>query len=334
MLDREWSWDEAKMFRPTPVGATGDRRNLTGGALPWCDVGSMNGSDSDQSDGQTTEHVVAAMQRHRDQRWFIGAGFHRPHDPFVVARRYAESFPPGSLRLFRDPEGITPMPRLAGPNGQFQQAFDKFTDDDRMAFLTHYYAGAAQTDAQLGQLLDVLDQLALWDETIVMFVGDHGYHLGERNWWNKNTLFERSCRAPCLMAVPGIKPGTCRSLIEFVDIYPTLAELCELPVPAQVTGQSFASVLQNPSRPHRDAAMTYVERGPNAHGFSLRTDRWRYTEWSDGEIELYDHDHDPEETVDVHASFPDVTRGLGRRLAEHRTVDNGAIRGGARRGGD
>src|SRR6185436_15170826 len=176
-----------------------------------------------------------------------------------------------------------------------QKAFDKFNDTDRMAYLTHYYAGVSQTDAQVGRLMTMLDRLNLWEQNVVIFVGDHGYHLGERNWWNKNTLFDRCCRAPCIVVAPGVKPAVCRSLIEFMDIYPTVAELCGLELPKQVEGKSLVPLLNDPTKSIRDAAVTYVTRGARAHGFSMRTDRWRYTQWSDGTSELYDHASDPEE---------------------------------------
>src|SRR5687767_3528162 len=103
MLDIGKSWDDAKMFRPTKLGSTGERRNLTGGRLPWCTVGDMEGGNDDQSDGQTAAHAIAAMEQLAGKPWFIGAGFHRPHDPFLVSKRYVAQFPAGSLKLHRDP---------------------------------------------------------------------------------------------------------------------------------------------------------------------------------------------------------------------------------------
>lgn len=317
MLDAGKSWDDAQMFRPTKLGNAGERRNLTGGALKWCEVGAMEGSDNDQSDGQTTVHTIAAMERLGDKRWFIGAGFHRPHDPFLVSRRYVEMFPAGSLRLNRDPPEPSPLPPLALGGGGMQAAFDQLSDDDRMAFLTHYYAGAAQTDAQVGRLMEALDRLKLWDRTIVIFIGDHGYHLGERNWWNKNTLCERSCRAPCIIVAPGVAATATHSLVEFMDLYPTVAELCGLTVPRHVEGKSLVPLLNDTALHVRDAAVTYVERGPKSHGKSIRTERWRFTAWSDGNTELYDHHADPEEWHNLTAN-PDraeVVADLTRRLA-------------------
>jgi uncharacterized sulfatase len=164
-----------------------------------------------------------------------------------------------------------------------------------MDFLTHYYAGVTQTDAQVGRLMAAMDRLKLWDKTVVIFIGDHGYHLGERGWWNKNTLFDRSCRAPLLVVAPGVKPAVCRSLVEFLDIYPTLADLCGLPVPATVKGKSLQPLLADPTKSVHDSVVTHITRGLGVTGFGLRTERWRYIQWSDGTAELYDHERDPEE---------------------------------------
>ncbi len=316
MLDVGKSWDEAKMNRATKLGNSGPRRNLTGGKLKWCEVADLEGGDDDQSDGQTAQQTIAAMERLADKPWFIGAGFHRPHDPFVVSKRYVAQFPDGSLQLHRDPDDATPLFKQSLGGGAFEEAFQKFADRDRMDFLTHYYAGVTQTDAQVGRLMEAMDRLKLWDTTVVIFVGDHGYHLGERGWWNKNTLFDRSCRAPFLLIAPGVKPAECRSLVEFLDIYPTVAELCGLTVPATVKGKSLKPILDEPAKTIHDSVLTHITRGPNLSGFGLRTNRWRYIEWSDGSAELYDHDHDPEEWHNVAADTASA-KTLAEMKARH-----------------
>jgi iduronate 2-sulfatase len=316
-LDAEKSWDEAKMFRPTKLGNTGPRRNLTGGKLKWAEVAALEGGDDDQSDGQTAQHAIAAMERLAGKQWFIGAGFHRPHDPFVVSARYVAQFPAGSLTLHRDPPDASTLLKHSLSGGAAEAVFRQFDDRDRMDFLTHYYAGVTQTDAQVGRLMDAMDRLKLWDKTVVIFVGDHGYHLGERGWWNKNTLFERSCRAPFLLVAPGVKPAVCRSLVEFLDIYPTVAELCGLPVPATVQGRSLRPLLADPARKLHDSVLTHITRGGGVTGYGLRTERWRYIEWSDGGAELYDNDRDPGEWHDLSAdpAHAETLADLKRQLA-------------------
>ena len=301
-LDLAKSWDEAKMFRATKLGNTGPRRNLTAGKLKWCEVADLEGGDDDQSDGQTARQTIAAMERLADKPWFIGAGFHRPHDPFVVGKQYVAQFPAGSLRLHRDPADASALLRHSLAGGSFEECFKQFDDRDRMDFLTHYYAGVTQTDAQVGRLMDAMDRLKLWDKTVVIFIGDHGYHLGERGWWNKNTLFDRSCRAPLLVVAPGVKPAVCRSLVEFLDIYPTVAELCGLPAPVTVKGKSLRPLLADPTKSIHDSVLTHITRGAGVSGFGLRTERWRYIEWSDGTAELYDHERDSEEWQNLAAN--------------------------------
>ena len=318
-LDVGRSWDRAEAMAPVPQKPLGEVRNLTGGKLPWCTVGIMDGPEEDQPDAITASSAIRSMQElgASGKPWMIAAGFHRPHDPFYSPRKYFDLYPKDKLPLYRDPAGITPAPGMA-ISGSWLKNFADFTDDDRRSFLQAYLAGVSFMDAQVGRLLDALDRLKLADSTIIVFVGDHGYHLGERGWWNKNTLFERSCRAPMIIAAPGFKGGqVCRSPVEFVDVYPTLAELCGLPPPAGLAGKSLRPVLEDAGREHKDAAFTLVARGDRNFGQSVRTSRWRFTRWSDGAVELYDHGSDPEETRNV-ASVPEhaaVVAELEGRLA-------------------
>jgi len=306
-MDLPKSWHEARSFEATTVGKRKiEGRNLTGGALPWCAWGMMDGTDEDQPDGQIAAATIAAIERGGDQPWLIGVGFMKPHDPFEAPRKYFELYPPEKLKLYRDPEKMTPAPREAVGFGDYAKAFDKFTDPERREFQRAYYAGISFIDAQLGRILDTMDQRRLWDNTIVCFISDHGYHLGERNWWNKNTLFERSCRAPLIIAAPGIKPGRAAGLVEFVDLYPTIADYCGVKPPAGLAGQSLRPLLEDASRPGKSSALTIVTRGSKSRGDSIRTDRWRFIQWSDGEQELYDHQNDPEETQNVAKSNPAI----------------------------
>ena len=300
-LDFGKSWDEAKMFQPTEAGEVIKGRNLTGGKLAWCRWGATAGTDDDQPDGQTAAHSVTAIEKLTKEAkpWMVAAGFHRPHDPFISPKKYFDLYPPGSLKLYRDPTNITPLKPLSIGGGAFMDAFNAFTDRERMEFLTAYYAGVSFTDAQVGRLLDALDRLKLWDKTIVIFIGDHGYHHNERNWWSKSTLFERVCRTPCIIAAPdGKRSEVCRSLVEFVDLYPTVADYCGLKAPHKLAGESLRTLLKNPAAKGRDAAFTLAMRGRH-YGQAVRTERWRYIQWTDGNAELYDQQSDPEETRDV-----------------------------------
>ena len=313
-MDLPRSWHTAQSFEATPLGRKKlAGRDLSQGKLAWCHWGAMDGDDDDQPDGQIARAVSAEIEKLGDRPWVIGAGFMKPHDPFVAPKKYFDPYPADSLSLHRPPADQTPAPPFAVGFGELGSAFAQFTDREQREFLRAYYACTSDMDAQVGRVLDTLDRLRLWESTIVVFLGDHGYHLGERTWWNKNTLFERSCRAPLLIAAPGIKPGVARGLVEFVDLYPTIAELCGLKPPSDLAGQSLRPLLRDPSALGKPAAFTLVTRGA-ARGDSVRTDRWRFTRWSDGAVELYDHASDPEENRNVAAAHPEVIRRLTQTL--------------------
>ncbi len=308
------SWHAATVFTPTKTGQKVEGRNLTGGKLAWCHWGAAEGGDDDQPDGQTAAAVAKLIEQQGAKPWFIGCGFLKPHDPFIAPKKYFDLYPAETLKLWRDPQDMTPAPVNAMPAPMLAE-FKKFTDKERLEFLRAYAACASFMDAQLGRVLDALDRGRLWDKTIVIFSGDHGYHTGERDWWNKNTLFERSCRAPLIIAAPGAKAGaTCRSLVEFVDLFPTVAESCGLHAPAGLAGKSIRPLLADPNTTVNDAAFTLVVRGPGVFGQSVRTDRWRFTLWSDGAQELYDHESDAEENHNVAMEHADVVAELAAKL--------------------
>ena len=315
-MDAGKSWHTAQAFEATKTGKKMlAGRNVTAGALSWCAWGAADGTDDDQPDGQIAAATVAMIERLGDAPWFIGCGFMKPHDPFIAPKKYFDLYPPDSLKPWRDPADMTPVRKEAVGFGTYAEAFAKLTDQEWRELFRAYCAGTSFMDAQLGRVLDALDKHQLWDKTVVIFVGDHGYHTGERQWWNKNTLFERSCRAPFIIAAPGMKGGqTTRSLVEFVDLYPTVADFCSLKMPHVAAGTSLRPVLEKPDARVKDAAFTLVTRGSKLHGQSMRTARWRFTRWSDGRTELYDHDQDPEEHHNVAEQHADVVSGLTKQL--------------------
>jgi uncharacterized sulfatase len=290
------SWVDCRDFAATPAGRRGEGRSLSGGKVAWCRWLAAEGGDQDQPDGQTAAEAVRLLEARRDGPFFLGVGFHRPHDPFNTPSKYFDLYPLDRIRLARDPDDRTCDLPLAIPRGANRDLFDRFTDRDRREFRRAYYAGISFTDAQVGKLLDALDRLNLWESTVVVLLGDHGYHLGEHGWWNKVTVFEPSARAPLIVWAPGAR-GMGRSasgLVEFIDLYPTIAALCGLEAPSGLEGTSFRALLDDPARPGKRAAYTQVVRGP-VMGRSVRSDRWRYTEWDGGKqgTELYDHAADP-----------------------------------------
>jgi len=291
------AWHAAVYPQPTERGRTGEGRNLTGGVVKWCRWMAAEGDDEDQPDGQTAREAVRFLKQEHRQPFFLATGFHKPHDPFVAPKKYFELYPLESIRLSRDPTDRSEELPWAVPRG-WKAAFDKFTDRERRQFQRAYYAGTTFVDAQIGKVLDALEGTDLGDNTIIVLVSDHGYHLGQHGWWNKNTLFELTARSPMIVYTPRMKaPGkSCSRLVEFVDIYPTLAELCGLQPPTDLEGRSFAPLLDDPQQPWKEAAYTQLDRGA-IEGRTVRTQRWRYTEWDAGRqgAELYDHENDPGE---------------------------------------
>lgn len=294
------AWDERYEYRPTEIGRKGKGRNLTGGSVKWCRWLAAEGGDEDQPDGQLAAKAVEVLARPGDQPLFMAVGFHKPHDPFDAPKKYFDMYDPDKLQPPRVPDGVETIERYAIGSG-WKEAFDKFTLQDEREFMRAYYACVTFTDAQIGKILDEMDRRRLWDDTAVLFVGDHGYELGEHDWWNKNVLFEDSARVPMIAAVPGLtSAGTrCEGIVEMVDIYLTLTDICNLRAPGDLDGVSFAPLMKSPQSKGKTAAYTQLIRGREVTGKSVRTRRWRYTQWlQNGRIvweKLYDHNSDPKE---------------------------------------
>ena len=288
-----WDYFHDSLRDTTQLGRTGEGRNLTHGKIPWCTWRAAEGGDEDQPDGMNAAAAVRILEEHHDKPFFIGLGFHKPHDPFVAPKKYFDLYPKDRIKLAVEPADRSQQVRYAIPN---HTDFASFTDEERCEFKRAYQACVSFTDAQLGKVFDAMDRFKLWDHTIVVLIGDHGYHLGEHEWWNKVTVYERCARAPMMVWVPGAK-GMGRptnALIEFVDLYPTLIDYAGLKAPHRLSGESFRPVMDNPKLPGKKAAYTQVNRGKTI-GRSVRTTRWRFTEWGpDGKdgIELYDHSKD------------------------------------------
>lgn len=289
------SWMQCLSFEATKTGRKGTGRNLTGGALKWCTWLAADGTDEDQPDGQNATAAIKLIEEHKDQPFFLAVGFHKPHDPFIAPKQYFDQYPLAQIRLANLPADRTPDLQMALPDGK---SFAAFTDAERREFRRAYFAGTSFVDAQIGRVLATLDWLKLWENTIVVLLGDHGYHLGEHAWWNKVTVFESGARAPLIVWAPGMAGmgKSTRGIVEFLDLYPTLVDLAGLKPTSALEGSSFRPLLQDPANPGKPAAYTQVTRG-KLMGRSVRTDRWRYTEWDEGRkgIELYDHTTDHQE---------------------------------------
>ena len=298
-----WDYFFDALDGTTKTGRQGAGRNLTNGKIPWATWKAAAGDDADQPDGINNLEVLKVLEDNHERPFFIGYGIHKPHDPFIAPKKYFEFYPEGRTQLAEEPEGRSKRIKMAIPNDRI---FAEFTDQERREFKRAYQAGVSFADAQVGKLMDRLDQLELWDSTIVIIMGDHGYHLGEHDWWNKVTVFEDGARAPMLIWVPDAlgmgKPTD--SLMEFIDLYPTLVDYAGLAPPHKLSGASLRPVLEDPNASVKEAAYTQVTRGPKVMGRSVRTRRWRYTEWGEGKhgVELYDHSKDSGEYYNLSAN--------------------------------
>lgn len=279
------------------IANRGTGRNLTNGKVEWCRWLASEGQDMNHSDGKIAPKTGELLQEKKDDSFFLAVGFHKPHDPFVAPKKYFDMYP---LDEIIPP----PVPASAGQEpdiiygSEWKKEFDAFSEKEKKEFLRAYYACTSFVDAQFGKVLEAMDRLDLWKNTMVIVIGDHGYNLGEHNWWNKNVLYDHSCRVPLMVYAPGqtAEGKRCQSLVESLDIFPTIADICGLTPPANLEGLSFGPLLKDPTRDWKEAAYTQVQRGA-IKGYSVRTKRWRYTEWDYGKAgrQLYDHNNDPDE---------------------------------------
>lgn len=284
-----------------------------GGTLSWLNIPSK---DEEHTDGLGANAAIKLLEEHHPEKtqkpFFLAVGFYRPHTPYVAPSHYFDLYPRKNIQPVMEKEGDRddiPVAALADRKHQRE-----LTVAQRKEIIQAYYASTSLMDAQVGRLLDALDRLKLRDNTIVIFVSDHGYHLGAHGLWQKGDLFEGSCRVPMIIADPrGKNHGkSSNSVVEMIDIYPTVAELCALDRPKNTKGKSLVPILNNPKASVRDSALTVAwsragsmhkeVRGKKILGMSIRTPRYRYTEWGDdGQYgtELYDYQTDPEEFTNL-----------------------------------
>ena len=290
-----------------------------GGTLSW--LASAHG-DAEHTDGILADQAEWVLERcaaRRDRPFFVAVGFFRPHTPYVSPKKpyfdlYAEDAMPVVSGVKEDQADLP-----AAALGSYKKEQDNLTDPLRRQALQAYYASISFMDAQVGRVVAALDRLGLAESTVIVFTSDHGYHVGEHGLWQKQSLFEESARVPLLIVAPGVTPrgAVAAAPVAHVDLFPTLAELAGITPPKNLQGQSLVPLLRNPAATGRGWALTQVVRGggfnrmgasaaagdagPRFFGYSLRTPRWRYTEWDEGRQgrELYDHDSDPKELTNL-----------------------------------
>jgi iduronate 2-sulfatase len=268
--------------------------------------------DEDHTDSLVTDAVIGLMEQHRNEPWFLGAGFYKPHCPWIVPSKYFDLYTMDRIAAtpFHENE-MSIAPPFAYSTKPANWGMSELQQREA---IRAYYASLSFLDVQIGRLLDALEHLNLARNTTIVFWADHGYQLGEHGQWMKQTLFEPACRVPLLFAGAGIETRGrgCPRTVEHLDIYPTLIDLCALRgTPTNLQGQSLLPLLNNPSASWNKPAISQVYRfggknipeafrgpgGKSVMAYSIRNERYRYSSWgrgADGE-ELYDYQTDPRE---------------------------------------
>lgn len=272
-------------------------KNL-GGTLCWMQA---RGTDEQQTDGKVAAETIKMLEAHKDKPFFIGCGFYRPHVPDIAIKQWFDLYPLDTVQLPVEPDHVGNIPPVALT---VKPANFGLEPVKLREFKRAYLAATSFVDAQFGKVLDALHRLNLENNTIVVVWSDHGWCLGEHGQWQKQLLFEESARVVLMVREPGAQGNgqACFHPVELVDLYPTLAELCGLTPPSNLEGKSLRPLLENPKTEWNLPAFTQTaRRGQNGKsslmGHSVRTERFRYTEWDGGKAgqELYDERQDPKE---------------------------------------
>ena len=258
-----------------------------------------DGDDLVHSDGKTAKKAVELIHRHKDKPFWLGVGFVRPHVPFVAPRSYYRPFKPYSKMVL--------PPKIEGDWNDIPKPGINYCTSQNMKMdirrqkksIGGYYASVAYMDAQVGKVISALDEAGLRDKTIIIFTSDHGFHLGEHDFWAKVSLLDESSQVPLIISVPGKKPAVCHSLTELLDLYPTISSLCELPKQPHLEGKDISKMLDDPKHTVREAAFSVA---PFRQGFLLREDDWSYIQYGEDAskgIELFDVRKDPKQYTNL-----------------------------------
>ena len=284
-----------------------------------------DGDDDVHADGKASRKAIELIRAHKDEPFWLGVGFVRPHVPFVAPRSY---YPP-----FKPYEKMVLPPKVGGdwddiprPGINYKTSKNMKMDIRRQKkAVGGYYASVAFMDAQVGKVMAELKRNGLEDQTIVIFTSDHGYHLGEHDFWAKVSLRDESAKVPLIIRVPGRQPAVCHSLVELIDLYPTVARLCGLSVPDRIQGRDISATLEDPDTEVRDAAFSVA---PMRKGFLLRTQRYSYIQYGEdakGGQELFDLKADPEQYNNLVMKQPELAArfkdSLSKRLVSVRKND-------------
>lgn len=252
-----------------------------------------DGDGTRQADYKAATKAIELLQQRRrsDQPFFLAVGLVRPHYPMVAPKHYFDDYPHDQIEMpsnWKDDATDIPKAGRAGTTNA-KNPIGKYPENQQRMW-SGYYASVAFMDHQVGRILDALEEQQLADSTAVIFTSDHGYHLGEHGWWQKSNLHEEVIRVPLIVHVPQLTPGQSKSMVELIDLYPTVCGLMGVPAPEAAEGKSLLPVLQDPAENLRQGALSIH------NGHSLRTDHWHYMRYKDGSEELYSMQKDPGET--------------------------------------
>ncbi|MCH2177315.1 MAG: sulfatase [Mariniblastus sp.] len=297
--------DRSQQENITRYGAGRQKDKNLGISMAWWDPESR---DEEHTDGLVASKIIELIKEKKDRPFFLAAGFYNPHCPYVAPKKYFDQYPideismPDLEEAKRDLADVPPM-AIQRDQKNWPYYFKDVTVDQARKCKQAYYACNSFVDAQVGRLLDALKENGLMENTIIVFWSDHGYFLGEKGLWYKRKAFERSARMPLIISAPGMAQGkTSFKPVELLDLYPTLADLCGLKPPTDLEGHSLRPLLVDPNDAQwAKPAVTQVWHNKKSWGYSLRNERYRYTEWLEGKAgrELYDHQNDPEEITNL-----------------------------------
>lgn len=258
------------------------------------DWSSVDTKDEDMGDFKVVNQGIDFFAQQHDKPFFLAIGLTRPHLPWYVPQKYFDQYPLSEIKLPKVIENDLADVPAAGVKIA-QQTDHKFVTEHKQweKAVQGYLASITFADGQIGRLLDALEKSKYASNTIIVFFGDHGWHLGEKEHWRKFALWEEASRVPFIVYAPGISAlnGVSNRTVNLLDVYPTLVELCKLPAKKELEGHSIVTLLKNPAAAWKYPSVT-------THGFgnhAVRSEKWRYVRYNDGSEELYDHDADPQE---------------------------------------
>ncbi len=322
---RQSDWDEF-IANPQPEQRGGRQESdAADGGVGGIRFKPLKSDEAAQVDHATVNYGLKQLAKKHDKPFFLACGLHKPHMPWNVPQKYYDMFPVAKIQLppikgddLNDvpPAGI----RMAKPQGDHA---DMLKSGRWKEAVQAYLATIAYMDYEVGRLLDGFDQSAYKDNTIICFWSDHGWHLGEKEHWRKFALWEEATRSPLIFVAPGVtKPGTvCQRTVDFMSLYPTLCDLCGLATPKHVQGVSIRTLLSQPESSWERPALTTFQFNNHA----VRTERWRYIRYANGDEELYDHETDPNEWSNLakEGKYADLKKDLAKWLPTENKVEPG-----------